>query len=743
MARQEHSMLTAFLPSELTDLIIDQLADDRAALNSCSLVNKSWVARSQHHLFSDILLTQNNCDDILVISPPSPFSSAARRLMLAELNHLPRGIEHFNSVKSFYLTEAQAGPDTIARIPALFSKITSFELNQVLFKTFENIIELVCSLPCLEIFTLFMSPWIEDFNTPPAHFRLPERLHTLNFVSPRLHIFLEWFNELENLPPISCVRFYGVAESHIHSIGTAIKRLGRTLQHLTLDLLDHSYADFLAEAIDLSHCPSLLSFTLLNGWPKLFQELLSTHSKHSSLQHAILTIYEGKDDIPNLDLLNWFELDNLVTSPETAFRLTELTIRVYAHSIISTVTCETVESQFLPRSGARGLVKFVSERQRALERRKTLTSPVERRSWSEQIAAEEEIKTPSSLAQAPCGFHTMPSISVDRDITFYYTDSGPPSESAYATLVLLHGHTFHSGIFQRLSNLGPSRRLRIIALNRREYPGTTRYTDDERRVVKEGSLEERKSFLQEQGKLIALAVDGLIQQLSLPGQVTVLGWSLGTALLLSMYCSISRLSDGVQQRLKSSVKNFVLLEPATYTLGIPTPSNGYNPLYDDKIPPEQVVSAFEKWVSSYYHYEDLSSRDFTKLQLSLCGDDLLERPTTQTMTPAELESTVSPTADLKCDTLLMVSDFVSLLEAQTNTIFDSQVREAWGNPDFWCLYGEASVWCCIHASWYLEEKNQGSNKILFKSICDANHFNSGFIERNLHKRWQRFKDIEV
>ena len=117
-----------------------------------------------------------------------------------------------------------------------------------------------------------------------------------------------------------------------------------------------------------------------------------THTKHTSLRRAALTIYEGKDDIPNLDLLNWFELDHLVTSPETAFRLTELTIRVYAHSLISTVTRETVESCFLPRSGARGLVKFVPERQRALNQRMALTGPVARRSWGEQIAAEQEVR---------------------------------------------------------------------------------------------------------------------------------------------------------------------------------------------------------------------------------------------------------------------------------------------------------------------------------------------------------------
>ncbi|KAG5734674.1 hypothetical protein E4T56_gene18686 [Termitomyces sp. T112] len=390
MASQESFILNESIPSELVDLIIDQLADDRVALNTCSLISRSWVARSRYHLFSDVLLTTKNCDDIFGILPPPVFLTAARRLMLTELNNLPTGVEHFSSIESLYLTQSKAGLDMVTGMPVLFASITTFELNQVVFEDFANIVQLVCSLPCLETFTLFMSPWTQELNTPASHLRLPERLHTLNFVSLRLHVFLEWFNKLETLPPISTMRFYGVAESHIHSVGAAIKRIGSTLRHLTLDLLDHSYADLLTDTIDLSHCPSLLSFTLLNGWPKLLQELLLTHTKHASLQRAVLTIYEGKNDIPNLDLLNWFELDSLVTSSETAFRLTELTIRVYAHSLISTVTRETVESCFLPRSGARGLVKFVPERQRAVERRIMLTSPVARRSWGEQIAAEEE-----------------------------------------------------------------------------------------------------------------------------------------------------------------------------------------------------------------------------------------------------------------------------------------------------------------------------------------------------------------
>ncbi|KAG6848900.1 hypothetical protein H0H93_012971 [Arthromyces matolae] len=387
-------MSSQSLPPELVDLVIDQVIDDRITLHTCSLLCRSWSSRSRYHLFSDLLLTRKNCDDILAIPPPSVFSTAARRLMISEKNHYPSGVEHFRSINSLYLTMCTAGPD-INNTFLLFPKIKSLELNQVTFQNFEDIVRLVCSLPSLETFTLFMSPWIQEQLTISPNLELPQSLHTLNVVSSRLRVFLEWFNKLETVPSITTARFYSVAEPEIPSIGDAIKRLGGSLQHLTLDLLDSSHADILTDIIDLSHCPNLLSFTLLNGWPNLLQELLLTHTKHSSLQRAALTIYEGKNDIPNLDLLNWTGLDQLVTSPETAFQLTELTIRVYAHSLISTVTRETVESQFLPRSGAKGLVKFVPERQRTLELEKALalTSPVAQHSWGEQIMVEEKVRS--------------------------------------------------------------------------------------------------------------------------------------------------------------------------------------------------------------------------------------------------------------------------------------------------------------------------------------------------------------
>ncbi|PSR70811.1 hypothetical protein PHLCEN_2v13309 [Hermanssonia centrifuga] len=41
-------------PVELTDNIIDQLYTDKATLSSCTLVSRSWLSRSRHHLFAKV-----------------------------------------------------------------------------------------------------------------------------------------------------------------------------------------------------------------------------------------------------------------------------------------------------------------------------------------------------------------------------------------------------------------------------------------------------------------------------------------------------------------------------------------------------------------------------------------------------------------------------------------------------------------------------------------------------------------
>jgi len=384
------------LPYELVDIIIDYLHGDRVALAACCLVCKAWLASSRYHLFTDILLNHWNCDNILSLPAPSIFSIAARRLMLTDKDSLPPGIEQFSSIRAFYLRVSSPDADMLSRIPVIFPKITLLELNYVVFDSFEELIQLICATPCLETLSLCMCTWKHDLEQPLPSLHLPTCLHTLNILSLRLHFFLTWFNTLESPPPLTTLRVYRVGEEAMPSLGGTIKALGGSLQNLTLDLWDHNHADTLTDHVDLGDSARLHSFTLLNGWPKLLHRLLLTRTKPPALEDITLTIYEGKANIPNLDLLDWGGLDCLLTrdrdakpgeAAENHRGRTRLTVRVYAHSLVSRVNQATVEGRFMPLCGARGMVRYVSERERVLGVRGRMRGPIALRSWGEEISS--------------------------------------------------------------------------------------------------------------------------------------------------------------------------------------------------------------------------------------------------------------------------------------------------------------------------------------------------------------------
>lgn len=172
----------------------------------------------------------------------------------------------------------------------------------------------------------------------------------------------------------------------------------------------------------------------------------------------------------------------------------------------------------------------------------------------------------------------MPTLTVRKDVEFHYTDSGPIPNTPYTTVIIIHGHTFHNGtllelyrsyklltqtiigIFQRTLPIASAHSLRVICVNRREYPGSSPYTAEELRVIAHGCDAERKEFLHQEGILFALFIDGLIQQLSLPkeGGVAVAGWSLGTVLSFGVLSSIHDLPEDTQGRLKTYIRSFIL-----------------------------------------------------------------------------------------------------------------------------------------------------------------------------------------
>ncbi|KAJ7824851.1 Alpha/Beta hydrolase protein [Mycena leptocephala] len=322
----------------------------------------------------------------------------------------------------------------------------------------------------------------------------------------------------------------------------------------------------------------------------------------------------------------------------------------------------------------------------------------------------------------------MPSLTLESGVVFGYTDSGAVTGGGdYTTLVIIHGHTFHSGTFQRLNPLAQPNSLRIISVNRREYPGSSPYSAQELAAFAEGTDAERASLLKQQGRDLAMFLDGLLSELSIPqtGGIALIGWSMGTLFVLALIASIDTLPTATQERLSSFVHTVVMLQSPSLALGVPIPSGWLIPHTDPNIAPESRGFAFAKWVSSYFIHGDLSNHDIDSLTYT--NTDPSKSATVETLSPEDLFAMTDFGPAEKYDNIIGLPPFAGAVFKQTNkALFDPTVRAVWSQTRFWTLYGSAEPWPIIYGAWFLEaqshEMNNAELAIEFKVIDGSNHF---------------------
>ncbi|KAJ7260698.1 Alpha/Beta hydrolase protein [Mycena rebaudengoi] len=320
----------------------------------------------------------------------------------------------------------------------------------------------------------------------------------------------------------------------------------------------------------------------------------------------------------------------------------------------------------------------------------------------------------------------MPTIAVPgQGVQFFYTDTGPPLDAVeYPTLILVHGHTYHSEVFKRMLPLAASRSVRIICINRREYPGSTPYTAVELQVYASGSREERAMLWHREGLTLALGIDKIIEQCELPAAVALIGWSLGNTFILAARVSIASISPESQERLRSSIKWFIMWDPPSQALGIERPPNSYLPLDDTNIRKELRSRAFGKWVAQYF-VQEFSAQNRDPAKLNFHYADLTKNPTFENTPQPEILTLIDTTVGDKCDTYLLGPSFANVVSAMTNkALFDPLTGSIWGDSKVCHIYGTQCSGYVIFAAWKVEDwvKSNPSTHIYFRAMDGVNHF---------------------
>ncbi|KDR72506.1 hypothetical protein GALMADRAFT_252616 [Galerina marginata CBS 339.88] len=328
-------------------------------------------------------------------------------------------------------------------------------------------------------------------------------------------------------------------------------------------------------------------------------------------------------------------------------------------------------------------------------------------------------------------------------IDIAFTDSGAPIGSTdYTTLVIFHGSAFTGCGFEKLHAYAHQRNLRAVIWNRRDYPGSTKYTDAELQDYNEG----RKVFLDRLSVQLADFLKQFIGKESVPkinadrksGGFALMGWSMGSATAMPLFSDPNLISGGLYTILESYVKDLILYDPPYLSFGyeLPADHQTYNPWTDPNCKtPEELYQNFGFWVSSYYDHPDMSG--------SIHGLDYRKRTDQATITswtPEEFQRNYCESAAVRSELRMYVPPMQGTLNDLTyRVLFDEHLTQTFF-PRVPVTYISAnrSNWQCIwgymEAKRYYEKFLAEGKKIratTFFLVEGGNHFVHGDMPKEL------------
>ncbi|OSD07671.1 hypothetical protein PYCCODRAFT_1448944 [Trametes coccinea BRFM310] len=328
----------------------------------------------------------------------------------------------------------------------------------------------------------------------------------------------------------------------------------------------------------------------------------------------------------------------------------------------------------------------------------------------------------------------MPSLTVSANgVELSYVDSGVPvpSDNGYTTMFALHGVGFTGAIFEKVMSPATSASIRFVAINRRDYPGSTPFTPDDLKSVTSGTNEEKAAFVKARGLELASFIDQFIVRNNIPpvskegkhGGFALIGWSYGSFVALSAVANVDALDAPARARWTSHMRALVLHEPPTVAIGSPITPPFWSPMIDTTIPAEFRGPLHSQWVSSYFKHGDLSTRDFRVISWVL---PVTSRAPTIFNIPEERLKVIDYAPPAAGSDLLMMLHLNNQMNASyKKACFDQDIRQLLPAMKITAFAGDSANSLTYPAYWAMEDDNKayGGGMINFKGyIKGINHF---------------------
>ncbi|CCM02472.1 uncharacterized protein FIBRA_04572 [Fibroporia radiculosa] len=351
-----------------------------------------------------------------------------------------------------------------------------------------------------------------------------------------------------------------------------------------------------------------------------------------------------------------------------------------------------------------------------------------------------------------------------QGISLYYEDALPPGNSTtYVTVFLVHGTMFHSAIFRRLIPYAVHQKLRLVLINLRDYPESTRYTPRELQELASPDQGIQATAIAARGLEIAEFIRWFIETKCIPaisktsdsirsstGGFSLLGWSSGNCQTIPLLAHADKTPEATRRLFDEYFRTFIIYDMSSMSMGEQPPDGLYEPFNDEKLSNSEKESLFPLWVSSYFTQITLPSTDdsespmFTSMLLARTvvndgkGTSQDENsqfyPTAAKMTPELL-------AEL-CDSEVMARS-QDLFQRANPTIYQENIRralfqcplDAGGDGPIWTKVRVHIAWCDMATSdgvfaanrvkyraKLCREDTKDWRRVSFHKLERANHF---------------------
>ncbi|GBE82989.1 alpha/beta-hydrolase [Sparassis latifolia] len=341
----------------------------------------------------------------------------------------------------------------------------------------------------------------------------------------------------------------------------------------------------------------------------------------------------------------------------------------------------------------------------------------------------------------------------DKGTALYYEDSGVPGASTtYATIFLVHGTMFHSGIFRPMVPYAAVHNLRLVLVNLRDYPGSSPYSPTERELLAGPGREAQAAAIQNRGLELAAFITWFIEQEQIPptsrsaaeaadttGGFALLGWSSANCQTIPVIAHADKMPEKTRKLFNAYFRAYFFHDSSLTGIGEAAPQDMYGIFRDARLTYEEKVAGFPAWVSSYFTRVDLEpetpaflSTLTSRKAVHEDTDDARWTPSVLRMSDDVFAAVADPSVMLRSQVLIQNVDVTVYGENLRRALSRCYIDGDNGREEIWPSLKLRALWCDMSVGeellaaskimGILDGISPAGRNLEFVRVENANHF---------------------